>query len=388
MKTLIYVVLGLFTVDCMASDNKKNDSEQQWQQLVNHYSKQVGVKLKEKSIPGAALSIVYGNNEFKKGFGKTKVKKGTKINENTRFRLASVSKTFAGSLAAKLASEGKLDLDNTIGHYLPNARNSVHKDLKVFNLLSHSSGIVPNAYDNLVESRMSYFAITNRLLDIAPICKPSRCYGYQNVMFSLIDRVIEAKTGLDYKTWIEEFVFSPLGMLDGGVGVHNLTKDKNFAHPHVLGRKYWHTAKLKDNYYKVLPAAGVNASAADMAIWLRAQLGHFPEVLSLDALTIQSRPYIRTKRELKRRVWRDYVRDAYYGLGWRLYNFDDVEILYHSGWVQGYRTDVVVIPAFDIGFSLLLNAESGLINELTVEFINKAIEFKVSSTTHVVDEAA
>ena len=173
-----------------------------------------------------------------------------------------------------------------------------------------------------------------------------------------IDRVIQTKTGLDYKTWVEEFLFAPLGMRDGGVGLKNLTKDKNFAAPHVLGRKRWHTARLKSNYYKVLPAAGVNASAADMVFWLKAQLGHFPEVLSLDALTVQSRPYVQTKRELKRRIWRKHVKEAHYGLGWRIYDFEGTLLFYHSGWVQGYRTDIVVIPSMNIGYSMLLNAES------------------------------
>lgn len=386
MKTLIYAVMGLFTVECLASNNNENTEQQQWQQFVNRYSKQVERKLKEKSIPGAALSIVQGEQVyFQKGYGRTKVRQGRRVDEHTRFRLASVSKTFAGSLTAKLAAEGKIDLDREISHYLPQARESRFENLKVYNLLSHSSGIVPNAYDNLVESRMSYIDITDRLFDIAPICKPSRCYGYQNVMFSLIDRVIKAKTGLDYKTWVEEFLFAPLGMRDGGVGITNLTKDNNFAAPHVLGRKRWHTARLKSNYYKVLPAAGVNASAADMVKWLKAQLGYFPSVLSLDALTIQSRPYIQTKRELKRRIWRKYVNEAHYGLGWRIYDFDGTVLLYHSGWVQGYRTDIVVIPSMEIGFSLLLNAESGLINELTVDFIKQAIELKKSSTASAVD---
>lgn len=389
MKTLIYAVMGLFTVECLALNKNNNAEQQQWQQFVNRYSKQVETKLKEKSIPGAALSIVQGDDSyFQKGFGRTKVKQGRKVDAHTRFRLASVSKTFAGSLTAKLATEGKIDLDREISHYLPQARESKFENLKVYNLLSHSSGIVPNAYDNLVESRMSYIDITDKLFDIQPICKPSICYGYQNVMFSLIDRVIQAKTGLDYKTWVEEFLFAPLGMRDGGVGLKNLTKDNNFAAPHVLGRKRWHTARLKSNYYKVLPAAGINASAADMVFWLKAQLGHFPGVLSLDALTVQSRPYVQTKRELKRRIWRKHVKEAHYGLGWRIYDFEGTLLFYHSGWVQGYRTDIVVIPSMNIGYSMLLNAESGLINELTVEFIKQAIEWKETSTANAVDEEA
>ena len=89
--------------------------------------------------------------------------------------LASVSKTFAGSLAAKLASEGEIDLYQPISDYIPEFANTDYKDnLKVYHILSHSSGLVPNAYDNLIESRMSYPDIIEKLLTVAPICDPGQ----------------------------------------------------------------------------------------------------------------------------------------------------------------------------------------------------------------------
>jgi len=44
--------------------------------------------------------------------------------------------------------------------------------------------------------------------------------------------------------------------------------------------------------------------------------------------------------------------------------------------VQGYRSDLVVFPHLNVGFSLILNAETGLINELTTEFINRLLAYK------------
>lgn len=376
MKFLVSVVFWLFTAHAFATESAKK----QWNQFLNSYSKQVERKLKEKSIPGAALSIVHGKlGAYAKGYGKTKVKNGRKVNEHTRFRLASLSKTFAGSLSAKLAAENKISLDDYVSKYIPAFLDSEYKHLKLYHLLSHSSGLVPNAYDNLIESRMSYEQIVDRLISVEKICLPGKCYGYQNVMFSVIADVILKATGISYEQWLDEFMLAPLNMKDGGVGLANMTRDSNYALPHVLGRKRWHTAKLKPNYYKVLPAAGVNASASDMVQWLRLQLGFYPSVMPLEALVMQSRPYTRTKRELRRRIWRNHVTQAYYGLGWRIYEFDGVTLNYHSGWVQGYRTDVVVIPELNIGFSLLLNAESGIINSLTTDFIKQVI--KLSEVT-------
>ncbi|MEJ6473159.1 serine hydrolase domain-containing protein [Pseudoalteromonas piscicida] len=373
MKSLILTLVCLVCISYSKITFAKTPN-QQWSQFLKSYSKQVERKLKEKSVPGAALSIVHvEHGSYAEGFGRTKSRKGTSIDERTRFRLASVSKTFAGSLTAKLASEGYFNIDDNVSTYLPRVAEGDYSQLKLFHLLSHSSGLVPNAYDNLIESRMDYPQIVERLLQVKALCAPGECYGYQNVMFSLIGDVIEQATKIPYQRWMEEFVFAPLNMRDAGLGYEQMTQDSNFAWPHVRGRKRWHTAKLKQHYYKVLPAAGVNASAADMAQWLKAQLGLYPSVLSPDALSKQSVPYTLTKRELRRRIWRGHVEEAYYGLGWRIYRYDGRLLYYHSGWVQGYRTDVVIMPEQGIGFSLLLNAESGIINKLTNDFIVDAI---------------
>lgn len=377
MKYFVPWVYTLFLLTLLFS-RLSYATDKQWQSLVIDYEKHLALKLKSKGIPGGALSIVNGpDNIFVKGMGVTKLSKGRKVDAHTRFRLASVSKTFAGSLTAKLASEGRFSLEDPVSKFIPEFSNTSYKNnLKVYHLLSHSGGLVPNAYDNLIESRMSYPDIVAKLLSVEPICKPGQCYGYQNVMFSLVDEVIKASTKMGYARWLNEFVFAPLQMNDASLGYEKMITDNNYAHPHVRGRKRWHTARLKKNYYKVLPAAGVNASASDMAIWLKAQLGYYPSVLSPEVLADQTRPYTHTKKELRRRVWKKHLKEAYYGLGWRVYNYDNETLYYHSGWVQGYRSDIVVMPHLNIGFSLILNAETGLINELTTEFIDRALAYK------------
>lgn len=378
MKYFLPWVYTVFLLTLLFFSGLSHATDKQWQSLVSDYEKHLAAKLKSKGIPGGALSIVNGpDNLFVKGIGVTKLSKGGKVDAHTRFRLASVSKTFAGSLTAKLANEGYFSLEDPVSKFIPEFSNTSYKNnLKVYHLLSHSGGLVPNAYDNLIESRMSYPDIVSKLLSVEPICKPGQCYGYQNVMFSLIDEVIKASTKMGYARWLNEFVFAPLQMNDASLGYEQMIIDNNYAHPHVRGRKRWHTARLKQNYYKVLPAAGVNASASDMAIWLKAQLGYYPSVLSPEVLADQTRPYTHTKKELRRRVWKKHLKEAYYGLGWRVYNYDNETLYYHSGWVQGYRSDIVIMPHLNIGFSLILNAETGLINELTTEFIDRVLAYK------------
>ncbi|WP_199611411.1 serine hydrolase domain-containing protein [Flocculibacter collagenilyticus] len=352
-------------------------SPNNWTHFVDSYIHHVDTKIKSKNIPGAAVAVV--NPKYSSvalGLGKTKMKGGNKVTANTRFRLASVSKTFAGSLASKLANNGSFLLHDPITKYVPDFKLGKYaEDLKVYHLLSHSSGLVPNAYDNLIESRMSYPDIVTKLMDVSPICEPGKCYGYQNVMFSLIGEVTQRSTGKPYETWIKETIFKPLNMQYASIGYQDMVKDDNYAHPHVQVRnRKWVTTKLKPNYYKVSPAAGVNASASDMVQWLKAQLGEYPHVLSDKTLQRQTTALTETKKELKRRVWKKKLKDAHYGLGWRIYDYDGEQVFYHSGWVEGYRADIVVLPRLNIGLSITINAGTGLINELTTEFLNRVIK--------------
>ena len=65
--------------------------------------------------------------------------------------------------------------------------------------------------------------------------------------------------------------------------------------------------------------------------------------------------------------------NAYYGLGWRIYQLGKEQLIYHGGWVSGFRADVAFSLAHDIGIVVLLNAESSRISELTTRFWKMAL---------------
>ena len=76
----------------------------------------------------------------------------------------------------------------------------------------------------------------------------------------------------------------------------------------------------------------------------------------------------KSKKEVYRRQWRKFLSDAHYGLGWRIYDFNGHTLNYHGGWVQGYRADIAFSPEYGVGYVMLMNAESNLINEFTPDF--------------------
>ncbi|MDX1392244.1 MAG: serine hydrolase domain-containing protein [Rheinheimera sp.] len=340
--------------------------------LVADFDQYYAGKLKQHNIPGAAYAIVQGNKIIATaGFGVRQQGSKEPVDPYTVFRIASVSKTFAGSLTSLLASEGHFSWDDKVTDYVPGfsfKSKKYNNQLKLEHLISQSSGVMPNAYDNLIEANVPLERILPQFSKIDPLCPPGQCYGYQNVLFSLIDQVMQKTTGKTYAQLLRERIFTPLQLPTASVGLEDFFATENRAMPHVRARGKWHPTKVVESYYRFSPAAGVNASAVDLGYWLIAQLGHNTNVLPENVLTSLRGKKVKTRRDLRRREWRRYLTDAHYGLGWRVYQFGQDELMYHGGWVQGFRAEIAYSREHQLGLVMLMNAESNLINELGTYF--------------------
>ena len=304
---------------------------------------------------------------------------GTKdsVDRHTVFRLASVSKGFAGVLAAILQEEGIISMDDRIIEYLPSFRlkDSVNThDLAIRHVLNHTSGLVPHAYDNLAEDGKTIKEILPELstVDIAGI--PGQYYGYQNVIFSLIDTLSVLKTNRDYGELVYRKIFRPLGMKDASTGYRGLVWNANVAFPHDRINGEYHPRPLNTGYYNLLPAAGVNASIDDMEKWLAALLGFVPKKLDTAVINLISTPQVYTP--LKRnytRFW-DPIEARYYSFGWRIFDYKGKRILYHGGYVRGYRAEIAFCPEEKTGIAFLLNSPNRLASQVVPTFFNMYLE--------------
>lgn len=130
----------------------------------------------------------------------------------------------------------------------------------------------------------------------------------------------------------------------------------------------------KPTYYRLSPAAGVNASISDMAQWLLAQSGHRPDVLPQALLATLHAPVVTTPTELRGSAWRrERLNAAGYGLGWRVYDYAGHRVVFHGGAVQGYRGAVALMPERDLGIAILWNSESSLPTGLLPTILDSAI---------------
>ena len=329
-------------------------------------------------IPGLAVAIVQDGRVLSaRGYGVTDAHAGNPVDAHTVFRLASLSKSFAGTVTGILVNDGVLRWDSHLVDYVPDfklSRPGAAEQVTVADLLSHRVGLTRNAYDRDLEANADVRSLTLRMANAPMTCAPGECYAYQNVAFSLIGDIVFAATGQFYSETVARRIFKPLGMHDASYGLEGLEASARWARPHVRGRGGWVPVSPKPNYYRVAPAAGVNASISDMAQWLIAQSGHRPDVLPAPLLATLHTPLVQTPSELRGSGWRRArLSAAGYALGWRVFDYAGHQVVFHGGAVQGYRTAMAMLPDRDLGIAILWNSESALPSGLLPTVLDRAL---------------
>ena len=334
--------------------------------LIKKFDAFVKESLTAGKIPGAAVAIVSRNKIVHlKGYGVREAGRAERIDEDTVFRLASLSKGFAPVLTGLLVEDGVLDWDDGVLEYLEDfsLKDSAHtEEVTIRHILSHTSGVQEHAFTTLLDSNVPYERIIKEIDRANIVCEVGECFSYQNVIYSLIADILKSATGHDYELLLRLKIFWPLAMNQASLGWNGIKSSANKATPHIRYSRKWKPIKIRKTYYSVPPAAGVNASISDMAKWLRALLGGASSIISPNVMQEVSTPLIRTSK-MKRyfRSWRN-LKKAWYGLGWRVFDYAGTKIVHHGGYVRGYRAEMAFAPEEGIGMVILMNGASRFAN--------------------------
>ncbi len=326
-------------------------------------------------VPGVAIVVVSGGQvKSLQGYGVRRVGTREKVTPDTVFRLASLSKAFAATAASELVNEGKITWDTTVTSVLPevafkNARYG--KQLTFSNILSQASGLPRHTYSHFIDQNMAYADIVRRLRYVNFVCPPGKCYAYQNVSYSLAGDMINKKAGMSFEKYVAQSIFDPLGMRSASYGLNSYNAAPNRAAPHINNGSRWIPTSVNPNWYRVAPAAGVNASITDMSKFLLGQLGKRPEALPLTVLNpIQSRVTKNTPAQNYYGV-RKAVGNTAYGMGWRVFDYGRYKnFIHHGGHVKGFRTEMVFNRDLQIGMVFLTNSETRLAKDIIFRFLD------------------
>jgi beta-lactamase class C len=315
--------------------------------------------MNKPAMVGLAVGVVEnGRITFLQGYGETLKGSGEPVTPDTVFRWASCSKGVAATMVAKLAEQGKIDLNAPVANYAPDLKLPAGNEntATVGDLLSHRLGLYRNAYDNKLEEGQDPSLLRASLSQLSPTCAPGTCWSYQNVAYDASSEMVSRITHLPYEQAVKRYLFNPIGMTSGSVSLAGLEASKSWARPHTVGRR---PLPMVDTYYKVPGAGGINSNIKDMSLWMLAQMGEMPDVIDGKTLDTIHAPYVVTPTERGRlRKFLERLGTAWYGYGWRSYDYAGHHIIGHRGGINGYRSLILFDPEKKSGVVALWNSNT------------------------------
>ena len=342
------------------ADNDLPDTPEEWRGRIGYA--RLDLQLIELSLrpemAGLAVAVVEdGALRFVRTYGVADKSTRAPVTPSTIFRWASVSKTATGMLAAKLSADGKLDLEQPVSSWQTSLHlpGDAEKRITLGQLLAHQTGLTKNAYDEKLEDGERPDVLRAGLAAAPLQCEPGTCHTYQNIAFDAASEILSEAGQMPFADAVRDRFFSPLGMKSATYGMRGLTGTNDWARPY----RNADLRPIKEAYWRVPAAAGVNSNIVDFAKWMQAAMGESTDVLPANVLQIAQAPRVGTRR-LYSGALAQAISDSQYGLGWRSFSYDGHRLLGHSGAVDGYRATMIFDPATKTGVVAMWNSNWGV----------------------------
>jgi beta-lactamase class C len=340
--------------------NDLPDTPDEWRGRIDYRA--LDLQLIELSLrpemAGLTVAIVEdGRVSFVRSYGVVDRDSRVPVTPETVFRWASVSKTATGMLAASLANDGKLDLEKPVSSWQTSLHlpGDAEKRITLAQLLAHQTGLTKNAYDEKLEDGERPDVLRAGLAAAPLQCEPGTCHTYQNIAFDAATEILSEAGQMPFADAVAQRFFRPLGMASASYGMNGLTQSNDWARPHRNSE----VRTLKEAYWRVPAAAGVNSNIVDFAKWMQAAMGERTDVLPGSVLQIAQAPRVDTRR-LYSGDLAQAITDAQYGLGWRSFTYAGHRLAGHSGAVDGYRATMIFEPATKTGVVAMWNSNWGI----------------------------
>lgn len=333
-------------------------------------------------VPGLAIAIVVdGEPVLTKGFGVKNIRSNEKVDEQTQFGIASNTKAFNGALLGVLVDEEILHWDDQIIKYIPTFRVcDIQRsyELTIRDLLCHRSG-VESANNMWWKSTFPRDEMLQRIahLDIKQSLRSG--YLYNNLMYLLSGMTAEYATGKSWNTLVEEKLLTPLRMNHTTTSINGIIPGGNFATPHARNDEYRTVPTIWYNTDHIAPAAAINSSAVDMAKWIQfwcnnGSIGN-TKILSEKQWREITSPQNILSTNYMNSIGRE-INFMAYGLGFRIYEYEGLKFVEHSGHVVTFRSFICMVPEKKFGVSVLTNADTSLPNSLCYEIAEQYLKIE------------
>ena len=340
--------LSAQSLDPAAVDRLMTATMQQWQ------------------IPGAAIAIVQNDRViYLKGFG-TKNDAGAPVTPDTLFQIASTSKAFTSTALAMLASDGKLSFDDPVRKHIPWFRlgdTCADAQVTIRDIVSHRTGL-PRRDELWDDTPLSREDVVRRM-GMLSLARPFRAgYGYHNIMFIAAGEAVTHTSGTSWDDFVRTRIFEPLAMKSTVISDAEWDASKDRATGYGWNAKDGRLAVQKPIDTTTIGAGGaIKSSARDMANWIRFQLagGSFEgrQLVEAEHLAETKTPHTVIRLEGTLQDVHPDTNVMTYAMGWNVQDYRGEQLVAHAGALNGFRTQVALLPKRNIGMVIFINAERG-----------------------------
>jgi CubicO group peptidase (beta-lactamase class C family) len=288
-------------------------------------------RLAQKRVPGGAVAVVLdGRLAYSAGVGVLRSSTSMRVEAESRFRTASLSKMLLAATIMSLVERDGLELEAPLTTYLPyfaRAKGYSASAVTLRMLLEHTAGVPDNEDRRLLALKALISAhATDPLLS-----PPGRLFNYSNAGYALLAAVIETKTGRPFEQVVAERVFSPAHMVTASYTTAANEAGLSAGHD-ASGRVLW--TRPRDNEAS-RAAGGVIASAIDYAHFAEVLLAGGENMLHADSVRAMMRGRALAQDEPRR----------FYGFGLIETERAGLGVVEHAGSSSGFSTLLRMVPS-------------------------------------------
>jgi CubicO group peptidase (beta-lactamase class C family) len=315
MRPLAALLLCLAPLSALA----QTDPTPRIQQIIASY-------VDSKTFMGTILVVKDGHTLVDQGYGSADLEWNISNAPSTKFRLGSITKQFTAASILLLQERGKLNIDDPISKYLPDAPAAWSK-ITIYNVLTHTSGIP--SFTGFPDYRTTEWKdatpteLVARFRDKPLDFEPGAKFFYSNSGYVLLGYLIEKVSGQTYGDFLQQNIFTPLGMTSTGI-------DSNAAILPQRAQGYRRTPRgiEHDGYISMtipFSAGALYSTTGDLLKWEQGLFGG--KVLKPESLTRMTTPF-----------------KSDYGFGLIIRTVDGHKIITHGGGIEGFNTSLNYYP--------------------------------------------
>jgi CubicO group peptidase (beta-lactamase class C family) len=319
-----------------------------------------------RGIPGIAVGVISGDQEFTAGFGVTNINHPLAVAVDTLFQIGSIGKTYTATAMMRLVEDGRVDLDAPVRTYLPDfqvADEAVAAAVTVRQLMNHSAGWIGDDFTDTGtgdDALARYVALQVENPQISPL---GAHFSYNNVSFSIAGHLIEVVTGKTYREALTELVLEPLGLNDTYLYPEQVMT-RAFTVGHTGTEKGGFAGDLMVVEEWALPRSAAPAGAhicsvTDLMRYARFHLGDGTNADGEVVLAPERMAAFRTQTHTGGALV-DVMIDGF-AAAWMLRDLHGTMIQQHGGATNGQHALLVLVPERQFAIGVLTNATAGIV---------------------------